>query len=240
MIYGRQPVLEWLEFGLPIKQIILSRDAGGKSIHEILHIAEMQKIEIKRMHSAKLDQIAGTEKHQNILAQVKLPPYAEIDDIFSAAEKKQEPPLIAILDGVQDPHNLGAILRTADAAGIHGIILPKDKAVGITPTVVKSSAGAAAFVPVVPVTNLARAIAELKNRGLWISGAADAAEKSYIDIDFKGPSAIILGSEGKGMRRLVRESCDFLLHIPMQGRVSSLNVSVAAGLLFYEARRQRT
>ena len=239
IIYGRQPVLEWLEFGLPIKQLILSQEAGGIPIRDILHLAEIRKIDIQRLRASKLEQLAGTEKHQNILAKVDLPSYADIDDIFITAEKKKEPPLIAILDGVQDPHNLGAILRTADAAGIHGVILPKDKAVGITPTVVKSSAGAAAFVPVAPVTNLTRTIEELKKRGLWIAGAADDADKSYSEIDFKGPSAIILGSEGKGMRRLVRENCDFLMRIPMFGRVSSLNVSVAAGLFFYEARRQR-
>ena len=239
IIYGRRAVLEWMESGLPIKTILLSREAGGRPVSDIMQRAQKDQIDVRRMHPAKLDQIAGTEKHQNIIAEVELPAYAELENIFAAAEKRAEPPLIAILDGVQDPHNLGAILRAADAAGVHGVILPKDKAVGMTPTVIKSSAGAAAFVPVVPVTNLVRTLRELKEQGLWIYGSTDDAEKEFTDMDFKGPSAIILGSEGKGMRRLVRENCDFLMRIPMFGRVSSLNVSVAAGLLFYEARRQR-
>ncbi len=239
IIYGRRAVLEWMESNLPIKSILLSHEAGGRPIREIMHLAERRGIPVKRLHPLKLDQIAGTEKHQNILARVELPDYGTIEAVFRAADVKQEPPLIAILDGVQDPHNLGAILRTADAAGVHGVIIPKDKAAGMTPIVVKSSAGAAAFVPLVPVTNLARTLEELKKKGLWISGAADDAEKSYTEIDFNGPTAIILGSEGGGMRRLVRDKCDFLMRIPMFGRIGSLNVSVAAGLLFYEARRQR-
>ncbi len=239
IIYGRRAIMEWLEAELPVKALLISRDAGGKPVQEILRSAESRKIEVRRLHPAKLDQFAGTDKHQNIVAEVKLPDYADVEDIFANAAERDEPPLIAILDGVQDPHNLGAILRTADAAGMHGVIVPKDKAVGLTPTVVKSSAGAAAHVPLVAVTNLARTMQELKERGLWISGSTDDADKGFSEIDFKGPSVIVLGSEGRGMRRLVRENCDFLMRIPMYGRISSLNVSVAAGLLFYEARRQR-
>jgi len=240
IIWGRNPVLEWLESGLTTQKILLSREASGQTIAEILKIADQKKIPIQRLHPAKLDQMAGTEKHQNIIAQVELPNYAELDDIYAVARQKGEPLLIGILDGVQDPHNLGAILRTADAAGVHGIIIPKDKAVGLTPTVIKSSAGAAALVPVVAITNLSRTIDELKENGVWLTGTTDDVSQSYIDADFKGASAIVLGSEGKGMRRLVREKCDFLVSIPMQGKISSLNVSVAAGLLFYEARRQRS
>lgn len=239
LIWGRNPVLEWLNHGLAVQEIILSQDAGGSTISDILKIAEQKNIRIKRRHHAQLDQMTGTDKHQNIIAHVQLPDFSELDDIYTAAQKSGEPLLIGILDGVQDPHNLGAILRTADAAGLHGIIIPKDKAVGLTPTVLKSSAGAAAWVPVVAVTNLSRTIDELKEKGLWLTGTADDAPKAYTESDLKGPTAIVLGSEGKGMRRLVREKCDFLVRIPMFGKVSSLNVSVAAGLLFYEARRQR-
>ncbi len=239
VVWGRNPVLEWLDSGLVIKEILLSHDAGGQTIADILKRAEHKHIPIKRLHPAKLDQMAGTDKHQNIMAHVHLPDHAHLDDIYVVAAKKGEPLLIGLLDGVQDPHNLGAILRSADAAGIHGIIIPKDKAVGLTPTVLKSSAGAAAWVPVAAVTNLSRTIDELKDKGVWLTGTADDASKSYTESDLKGPTAIVLGSEGKGMRRLVREKCDFLVSIPMHGKVSSLNVSVAAGLLFYEARRQR-
>lgn len=239
VVWGRNPVFEWLESGLVTREIFLSRDAGGRTISEILKVAEQKHIPVKRLHPAKLDQMAGTDKHQNIMAQVDLPDYVELDDIYAIAEQKGEPLLIGILDGVQDPHNLGAILRSADAAGIHGIIIPKDKAVGLTPTVLKSSAGAAAWVPVAVVTNLSRTIDELKDNGVWITGTADDASKSYAESDLKGPTAIVLGGEGKGMRRLVREKCDFLVGIPMHGKVSSLNVSVAAGLLFFEASRQR-
>ena len=239
MIWGRKPVLEWLESGLAVKDIMLSRDAGGGAVSNILKIAEHKKIAVKRLHPAKLDQIAGTDKHQNIIARVELPEYAELDALFDVARKKDEPPLMVLLDGVQDPHNLGAILRSADAAGLHGVIIPKDKAVGLTPAVVKASAGAAAWMPLVQVTNLSRTIDQLKEQGVWITGTADDASTDFTASDFKDATAIILGSEGKGIRRLLREKCDFLVRIPMFGHVSSLNVSVAAGLLFFEARQQR-
>ncbi len=239
LIWGRNPVLEWLEHGLAVQEIILSNDAGGPTIADIIKLAEQKGIRLKRQHTAQLDQMTGTDKHQNIIAKVQLPDYADLEDIYAAAEHKGEALLIGVLDGVQDPHNLGAIIRTADAAGCHGIVIPKDKAVGLTPTVIKSSAGAAAWVPVVAVTNLSQTIDELKEKGVWLTGTADDVSKEYTDSDFKGATAIVLGSEGKGMKRLVREKCDFLVSIPMHGKVSSLNVSVAAGLLFFEARRQR-
>lgn len=239
LIWGRKPILEWLNSGLAVKTISLSRDAGGSVISDILKIAEQKKIQIKRYHPARLDQMTGTDKHQNIVAEVELPSSAALADIYDIAQQRQEAPLIGMLDGVQDPHNLGAILRSADAAGVHGIIIPKDKAVGLTPIVLKASAGAAAWVPVVPVTNLSRTMEELKEQRFWLTGAVDDADRPYTEADLHGPTVIVLGSEGKGIRRLVREKCDFLIRIPMYGKVSSLNVSVAAGLLFFEARRQR-
>jgi len=239
IIIGRNPVLEWLDAGLKIQRIYLSNEAGHKPIQDILRQADKKRIDVRRVNRFKLEQISGTDKHQNIVAEVTLPEYAEIDDIFAAADKRNQAPLVAILDGIQDPHNLGAVLRSADAAGVHGIIIPKDKAVGITPTVVKSSAGAAAWVPVALVTNLARSMDELKNRGVWITGTDQDGDRLYDEHDYKGPTAIVLGSEGKGMKRLVRERCDFLVQIPMAGHVTSLNVSVAAGLLFFQAQGQR-
>lgn len=239
LIWGRQPVLEWLQSDLEVQQMFLTREAGGRVVSDILTIAEQRKIPVKRVHPAKLEHLAGTDKHQNIVAEVELPSYSNLDEIFQIAERKGEAPLLAVLDGVQDPHNLGAILRSADAAGLHGVIIPKDKAVGLTSVVIKSSAGAAAWIPVVQVTNLSRTLDELKQRNVWITGTTDDAETLFSQSDLKGPTALVLGGEGKGMRRIVREKCDFLVRIPMFGKVSSLNVSVAAGILFYEARRQR-
>ncbi|MBN1560691.1 23S rRNA (guanosine(2251)-2'-O)-methyltransferase RlmB [candidate division KSB1 bacterium] len=239
LIWGRQPVWEWLDSGLAVQQLILARDARGKIVDDIVRLAEKRQIRVKRFHPAQLDQMAGTEKHQNIIAEVELPSCAALENIYDVARKRDEPPLLCLLDGVQDPHNLGAIVRSADAAGVHGLIIARDRAAGITPTVLKSSAGAAAWVPVAAVTNLSQTIDELKEKGLWLTGATDDAPQSYEDADFSGPTAIVLGSEGAGMRRIVREKCDFLVRIPMHGRLASLNVSVAAGLLFFEARRQR-
>ena len=170
-----------------------------------------------------LEEYVNNTHHQGVAAEVKTPSYSEVEDIFQVAAEKKEPAFFAILDGVQDPHNLGAILRSADGAGVHGIIIPKDKAVGMTPAVFKASAGAAAHVPVACVTNLVRIIEELKKKGLWIIGTDQEAESDCFQMDYKGPIAIVLGGEGKGMRRLLREKCDFLASIPMYGKVNSLN-----------------
>jgi 23S rRNA (guanosine2251-2'-O)-methyltransferase len=181
----------------------------------------------------------GHDRHQGVAAQVEMPPYAEMDDLFHQAQKRKEAPFFALLDGVQDPQNLGAIIRSADGAGVHGSISPKDNAVGYTPAVLKASAGAAAYVPVVQVTNLVRTMNALKEAGLWLTGTDHTGDRFYTEIDYKGPLGIVMGSEGKGLRRLVLESCDFLAAIPMKGHVNSLNVSVASALMFFEARRQR-
>lgn len=239
-IYGRRPVLEWLESGLPVKALLVAQDAGGKPLKEILHLAEQQRIPIRQVEARRLDLLAQTDKHQGILAETALPSYATLEDALARARERNEPPLLAVLDGVQDPHNLGAVLRTADAAGVHGVVIPKDQAVGLTPTVVKASAGAAAFTPLLQETNLTRFLQELKKEGFWVTGTAEDGDRPFDQADFRGKTVIVLGSEGKGMRRLVREQCDFIVRIPMFGRVASLNVSVAAALLFYEARRQRT
>lgn len=239
-IHGRRPVMEWLESGLPVKVLLVARDAGGKLPAEILRLAEQKRIPLRRAEARQLDLLAQTAKHQGVLAEVNLPPYSTPDDALARAKERNEPPLLAVLDGVQDPHNLGAVLRTADAAGVHGVVIPKDQAVGMTPAVLKASAGAAAFVPLVQETNLTRFLQELKKEGFWVTGTAEDGDRSFDKADFRGKTVIVLGSEGKGMRRLVREQCDFIVRIPMFGRVASLNVSVAAALLFYEARRQRT
>ena len=239
VIYGRNPVLEWIDSGLGIKVMYVSRDAGQKPVRDILQFCDQKSVPVQRVTPHDISQIAGTHKHQNVAARVELPGYAELDELFIRADNRAEAPLIVILDGITDPHNLGAILRTADAAGVHGVIIPKDKAAGLTPSAVKASAGAAAYCPVVQVTNIVRTIKELKQRRLWITGLDQEGEQTFEHIDWCGPSALVMGSEGRGIRRLVRDSCDFFASIPMHGHINSLNVSVAAALCMFEARRQR-
>lgn len=239
LIYGRNPVQVWLDSKLPVKRILIAADTTGQDLKAIEDVAVARGITVSRMAREVLIKIVGHNMHQGVAAEVKMPPYVEIDDILKIAEDRKEPPLVCILDGVQDPQNFGAVLRTADGAGVHGVIIAKDRAVGLTPAAFKASAGAAAHVPVAQVVNISRALEELQKNGLWITGAVDGAEVSYKKGDFKGPVGIVLGAEGDGIRRLVKEHCDFLVSIPMFGKINSLNVSVAAGLLFYEARMQR-
>jgi 23S rRNA (guanosine2251-2'-O)-methyltransferase len=238
-IYGRNPVLEWLRANYPAEKLLISREVSGAALQEFEKLAAGGKIPVEKLQRNELARAAGSEHHQGVAARINLPDYVEVDEILARAERLKEPPLIAILDCVQDPHNFGAILRSADGAGVHGVIIPKDNAAPMTAAVFKASAGAAAHVAVARVTNLSRTMDELKERGIWFSGTDEEGEKLYTDLDLKGPTGLVLGSEGKGLRRLVREECDFIARIPLQGRVSSLNVSVAAAVLFFEARRQR-
>jgi 23S rRNA (guanosine2251-2'-O)-methyltransferase len=238
-IYGRNPVKEWLTTHMPVSKIFAVQESAGAIVQEIRTLAADRKIPVEMIPKMRLTQLVGHDNHQGLAIEMELPPYVEVDEILAQAAEKRQPGLFAILDGIQDPHNLGAILRTADGAGFHGVIIPKDNCVGLTPTVFKTSAGAAAHVPVAQVTNLARTMKLLKDKGLWLIGADEDAAQKYFEVDYKGPVGIVLGSEGYGLRRLVRENCDFLVSIPMFGQVNSLNVSVAAGLLFFEAQRQR-
>jgi len=238
-IYGRNVVLEWLHSGLPVTLILLTGDIHGHSIQKIKDFARQKNIQIKKINRLQLAKITGTDNHQGIAAKVKTPDYVELDYILNRAKEKNEKPIIAILDGIQDPHNFGAILRSADGAGIHGIIIPKDQSVALNPTVIKASAGAAAFVPVTMVTNIARTLDDLKKSGFWITGVDQEGDINYTEADYNGAIALVLGSEGKGIRRLVRDKCDFLVSIPMYGKVNSLNVSVAAALLFFEVRKHK-
>ena len=238
-IYGRNPVLEWLRAGYPAEKLLVSRELGGAALQEISKLAEAGPVPVENLPRNQLAKVAGSDNHQGVAARVTLPDYVEVDDILAIAAQRGEAPLIALLDCIQDPHNLGAILRTAEGAGVHGLLIPKDNAAPMTPAVFKASAGAAAHVAVARVTNLSRAMAELKKRGVWFTGADEEGSKLYNELDLRGPTGLVLGSEGKGLRRLVREECDFVARIPLQGKVSSLNVSVAAALLFFEARRQR-
>jgi len=238
-IYGRNPVLEWLRAGYPAEKLLVSRELGGVALQEISKLAAAGPIAVESLPRNELARVAGSDNHQGVAARVTLPDYVEVDDILATAAGRNEPPLIALLDCIQDPHNFGAILRTAEGAGVHGVLIPKDNAAPMTPAVFKASAGAAAHVAVARITNLSRTMAELKEKGFWFTGADEEGSKLYTELDLRGPTGLVLGSEGKGLRRLVREECDFITRIPLQGKVSSLNVSVAAALLFFEARRQR-
>ena len=238
LIEGRNPVLEALKSGREIDKLFLQKGAIEGSVRQIIAIAREKKILIKEVDKAKLDGISRTRNHQGVIASAALYKYCEVDDILKAAEEKGEYPLIVILDEITDNNNLGSILRIADAAGVHGIIIPKRRAVGLTPAVAKISAGAIEYVPVAKVTNLNHTIEYLKREGLWVAGAEMKGE-TYYDKDMTGPLALVIGSEGKGQSRLVRENCDFLVSIPMKGRISSLNAAVSAAVILFEIQKQR-
>ncbi|MBI4238495.1 MAG: 23S rRNA (guanosine(2251)-2'-O)-methyltransferase RlmB [Deltaproteobacteria bacterium] len=220
--------------------------ARRRAVHEIWATAEWARAlgelragPAKGAVAAELRRLAGTDRHQGIVARVGPYPYVTLEAILDYAAADATGPLLLLLDQIQDPQNLGAILRTAEGMGAHGVLLPKDNAVGVTPTVVRASAGAVEHLRIAQVTNLSRAIRELQSRNIWVVGAAAEGQQSVFDYQFAGGHALVLGAEGKGMRRLVRESCDTVVHIPMAGRVTSYNVSVAAALLLSEAVRQR-
>ena len=238
LIMGRNTVLEALRSERDIHKIWIAEGATKGQIQQVIAVAKENKVMIQVVPKKKLDQMVEGN-HQGVIAQVAAYQYAELDDIFRKAEKKQEDPFILLLDELEDPHNLGSILRTADASGVHGIIIPKRRSVGLTATVAKSSTGAIEHVPVVRVTNLSRTIEELKERGVWIAGTDAKGSQDYRRMDGSMPLGIVIGSEGRGMSRIIKEKCDFLFHLPMVGHVTSLNASVAASLLMYEVYRKR-
>ncbi len=237
LICGRHPVLEALKAERTIDKLIVGQGTEG-SIIKIIGIAKDKGIPIHYSEKPAMDRMAGGGVHQGVIAFVSAYEYSELEDIFALAAKKGEEPFVVILDNLEDPHNLGAIIRSAEGAGAHGIIIPKRRAAGITETVVKASAGAIEYVPVVKVPNIAEAIEELKGRGLWI-GACDMGGTVYSKQNLKGAVGIVVGSEGSGVGRLIRERCDFIVSIPMKGRINSLNASNAAAIILYEIRRQR-
>lgn len=238
LIEGRNPVLEALKSDREIEKIFVQKGALEGSIRQIIAIAREKKILIKEVDKAKLDSLSSTRNHQGVIASAALYKYYEVDDILKAARDKGEDPFIVILDEITDNNNLGSILRTADAAGVHGIIIPKRRAVGLTPAVAKISSGAIEYVPVAKVTNLSQTIEYLKEEGLWIAGA-DMGGETYYSKDMTGPVALVIGSEGEGLGRLVKENCDFLVSIPMKGRISSLNAAVSAAIILFEIQKQR-
>ena len=238
MIAGKNPVLEALRAGREINKLWIAEGVKKTGVQELMDLAKERGVLVQFVPKQKIDKLA--ENHQGIVASVAAYNYAELDDLFAAAKEKNEDPFIIILDELEDPHNLGSIMRTADAIGVHGIIIPKRRAVGLTAVVAKASTGAIEHVPVVRVTNLAQTVDELKERGVWIAGTDAKGSADYRKMDATLPLAVIIGSEGKGMARLLKEKCDFLYHLPMIGHVTSLNASVAAALLMYEVYRKRT
>ena len=237
-VIGKHAVLETLKSDRDINKLFLQDGIGGDKIGDILELAKERKIQIQTVPKSKLDLLSDNGVHQGIMLATAAFQYATIDDLFEIAEEKKEDPFFLILDGIEAPHNLGSILRTADASGVHGVIIPKRRAVGLTGTVAKTSTGAIEHVPVVRVTNLSRTIAELKERGVWVF-ASDMEGQAYNEWDAKLPVAVVIGNEGKGVTRLVKDSADGIINIPMKGHVQSLNASVAASLLMYEVYRKR-
>ena len=236
IIYGRNPVMEAIKSGRTIDKILVSGREG--SLQKILAMAKDRNLVIRNSDRVTLDRLAEGGAHQGILCFTSQWTYTTVEDILKVAKDRGEDPFILILDRIEDPHNLGAIMRTAECAGAHGIIIPKDKACGLTETVAKASAGAIEYMPCAKVTNLATTIDELKDAGLWIY-ACDMGENLYYEADLKGPIALVIGSEGRGISRLIKEKCDFTLSIPMVGKINSLNASNAAAILIYEVRRKR-
>lgn len=237
-IEGRNAVLEAFRSGKTIDKLFVLDGCQDGPIKSILREAKKQNTLINFVTKDRLDQISETKKHQGVIAFAAAYEYAEVEDLLKVAEEKGEPPFLLLLDNIEDPHNLGAIIRTANLAGAHGVIIPKRRAVGLTATVAKASAGAINYTPVAKVTNLSNTIKELKEKGLWFV-CADMEGTTMYELDLKGPIGLVIGSEGEGVSKLVKENCDFIASIPMAGDIDSLNASVAAGILAYEIVRQR-
>lgn len=239
VLCGRNPVLEALRAGRSINKILIAEGSNIGSIKEIMALAREKKVLLQFVDKKQLDHISQGENHQGLIAYAAPKDYVDWDEILLEARRKEEIPLILMLDGIEDPHNFGAILRTADAAGVHGVIIPKHRAVPLTAGVAKASAGAVEYVPVARVTNLAQVMEKLKGEGCWIVGADAEAKTLHCDADLSGPLVVVVGNEGKGLGKLVKEKCDFLVSVPMMGKINSLNVSVAAAVILYEIIRQR-
>ena len=230
LLVGRNPIREALRAGRDIEKLLIARGELIGSAREIVAMARDAKIVVQEVDRVRLDQMAPN--HQGLIAVASAYSYKTVDDMLALAKERGEEPLLVILDGVTDPHNLGAIIRSAECAGAHGVIIPERRAVGLTPAAVKSSAGAVEYLPVAKETNLTRVIERLKKEGIWVYGTAMNGE-DYRKVNFSGPAAIVIGSEGEGMSRLVQESCDKIVSLPMKGHIDSLNASVAAGILLY-------
>lgn len=244
LLYGLNPLLEVLRAGDRIPpEIVIAEGARDERLRELIELARAKNVTVKRAPRASIDRAIGNTHHQGVMARVAAARYADTEDLLSSIASRvgsEEEPLVVVLDGVEDPRNLGAILRTAECAGVHGVFVPERRAAGLTDLVSKASAGATEYVPTARAVNLSRLIAQLKERKLWVVGTTADASMNYTEWDWTRPSAVVLGGEGAGLHRLVRENCDVLARIPVQGKIQSLNVSVAAGVVLYEALRQRS
>lgn len=238
VIEGRNAVIEAFRAGKTVDKLFVLEHCKEGSMNTVLREAKKHDTIINYVKKERLDQMSETGKHQGVIAYIAAFEYATVDDILKKVEDKGEPPFVVVLDDIEDPHNLGAIIRTANLAGAHGVIIPKHRAAGLTATAVKASAGAVSYTPVAKVTNISKTIEELKDKGLWFV-CADMGGTTMYDLDLKGPIGLVVGNEGKGVSRLVKEKCDFIASIPMFGDIDSLNASVATGVLAYEIVRQR-
>lgn len=237
-IIGKNPVLEALKSERDINKIWIAEGSQKGQMSQVIGLAREKGILVQFVPKKKIDQMVEGI-HQGVIASIAAYKYAQLDDLFASAKARGEEPFFLLLDELEDPHNLGSIMRTADAVGAHGIIIPKRRAVGLTATVAKASTGAIEHIPVVRITNMAQTIDELKERGVWIVGTDAKGKDDYRDMDGSMPIGLVIGSEGKGIGRLIRDKCDFLIRLPMSGNVTSLNASVAASLLMYEVYRKR-
>lgn len=238
-IIGMNPVIEAIKSGRKVHELLVSEQLKKQSIDHLRKEGNKQNINLQQVPRHVLDkQVKG--KHQGVVAYVEPYEYASLEDLFNVAERRDEQPFFVVLDELEDPHNLGSILRTADASGVHGVIIPKHRAVGLTATVAKTSVGAIEYVPVVQVTNIVNTLRELKERNVWVVGTAAEAADDYRTLDGETAIALVIGNEGSGISRLVQETCDWNVQLPMKGRVSSLNASVASSLLMYEIYRKRS
>ncbi|AIS53209.1 RNA methyltransferase, TrmH family, group 3 [Thermoanaerobacter kivui] len=238
IIFGRNPVIEAIRGGREIEKIYVSKTAGG-NISKIINLAKENGIVVSTTDNETLDKLSNFQNHQGVVALCALYKYFDVEDLLEYAEQKGEKPFLVILDGITDPHNLGAIIRSAEAFGVHGIIIPKRRAVGVNATVVKTSAGAVEYVKIAKVSNINKTIKKLKEKGLWIVGTEANAEKSFGDLDYDIPLALVIGSEGEGISKLILQNCDFVVKIPMWGHINSLNASVAASLMIYQIVSKR-
>lgn len=239
LLIGRNAVREALLAGRPINSLYVRKGDPGGSLRQLMAMAREAGIAIKEVDGRKLDHLCGFANHQGVAAGVAEKPYATVEDLLQVARDRQEAPFLILCDGIEDPYNLGAIIRTAECVGAHGVIIPKRRSVGLTFAVGKAAAGALEYMPVARVTNLAETMDQLKEQGLWLY-AADMAGESWCNVDYRGPVGLVIGAEGKGLSRLIREKADFVVSLPMKGKISSLNASVAAGVLGYEIARQRS
>ena len=240
ILLGRNAVREAIKSGRSINRILISEGSHGGSISEIINLAKERHLVLQSISTDKLDMLCGGQRHQGIAAYAAPVDYVELDDILNLAKDRGEDPFLILLDELEDPHNLGAILRTADAVGAHGILIPKHRSCPLSSVVAKTSAGAVEYVPVARIGNVSQTLENLKKQGLWVAGADMDGTENYYEANLTGPIVLVIGSEGHGVSRLTKEACDFIVKIPMRGKVNSLNASNAAAILAYEILKQRT